>query len=360
MKNAAPRPGHETVYLGNSHMPDSNAYDAYQRQRWTRHDAHLWIRHDAARFLPPGMDLHPTPARKPDAAQAAFDAEIEAAYQRLAMLREEVAELRADLKRRRLEETKYSPSQPRVPAGNPRGGQWSDRNEGGASFGRIGNTDAEANAEGTDGAEDAGSSGGSQDTANPEAGSSQRSEGDGTRGYDDRLAASDKPSPGRTAMLGIMARAAEGLINAYRSGNLMFDLFGSRSGAVAVTTIDDKNIFGSNSKSPTYTDADFTAATELRDRLVAKYPDAMSAENIGYTPRNALFHAETNVLLRAAEANGGTLAGRSLDIYVDREMCRNCKTMIPLVGLELGNPTLTYVDPRPDLFDCKRKNHVAE
>ncbi|HEV7877145.1 RNase A-like domain-containing protein [Bradyrhizobium sp.] len=71
-----------------------------------------------------------TLARKPDAAQAAFEAEVEAAYQRHAVLREQVAELRAELKRRRLEEVKYSPSQPRVPSGNPRGGQWTDRGGG--------------------------------------------------------------------------------------------------------------------------------------------------------------------------------------------------------------------------------------
>jgi hypothetical protein len=147
-------------------------------------------------------------------------------------------------------------------------------------------------------------------------------------------------------MLGIMARAAEGIIKLYRSENLLNDLFGSRAGAVALTTIDDKDIFGSNSTSlSTYTDADRKAATDLRDKLVEKYPTVMSVDNLGYAPNNALFHAETNVLLRAAEANGGTLAGRSLDIYVDRPFCGNCQTVIPLVGLELGNPTLTYVDP---------------
>jgi hypothetical protein len=329
-----------------------SAYEAHQRERWTRHDAHLWIRNDFARWLKPGTDpeeVYPHLKRQREAAEdAAFAAKIAASRRFLAELRAEVDELKAALARRRLEEAKYSPSRPRVPAGNPRGGQWSNRNEGGASFGSFGNAEGEASAEGTDGAEDtdrSGNSGNSQDAATSEGESSQRSEGDGTRGYDDRLAASDKPSPGRTAMLGIMARAAEGLINAYRSGNLLFDLFGNRSGAVALTTIDDKDIFGSNSTSSTYTDADFRAATEMRDKLVAKYPIVMSAENVGYTPGNALFHAETNVLLRAAEANGGTLAGRSLDIYVDRKICQNCETMVPLVGLELGNPTLTYVDP---------------
>ena len=106
--------------------PD-NSYLRHQQQRWLRHDAHLWIRPDAARWVKPGFDpadIYPTLARKEDAAQAAaFEAEVAAGYRLLAVLREEVAELRAELKRRRLEEAKYSPSQPRVPAGNPRGGQ---------------------------------------------------------------------------------------------------------------------------------------------------------------------------------------------------------------------------------------------
>jgi hypothetical protein len=115
-----------------------SAYDAHHRQRWLRHDAHLWIRPDAARFFPPGTDpadINPTLPRQPDAAKAAafeaqIEAEIAAGYQLLAVLREEVASLRAELKRRRALEAKYSPSQPRVPAGNPRGGQWTDRSGG--------------------------------------------------------------------------------------------------------------------------------------------------------------------------------------------------------------------------------------
>jgi hypothetical protein len=114
--------------------PPDSPWLRHQRQRWLRPDAHLWIRPDAARWVKPGTDpadIYPTLARKPDAAQAAaFEAEVEAGYRLLAVLREEVASLRADLKRRRLEEAKYSPTQPRVPAGNPRGGQWTDRGGG--------------------------------------------------------------------------------------------------------------------------------------------------------------------------------------------------------------------------------------
>jgi hypothetical protein len=106
----------------------------HQQQRWLRHDAHLWIRHDAARFLPPGTDpaeMFPTLKRQREAAEdAAFAAQIAASRRFLAALRAEVDELKAALKRRRLEEAKYSPSQPRVPGGNPRGGQWTDRSGG--------------------------------------------------------------------------------------------------------------------------------------------------------------------------------------------------------------------------------------
>jgi hypothetical protein len=102
---------------------------------------HLWIRYDAARFVRPGFDpadVFPTLAREPDAAKAAaFEAKLAAVvaegYRLNAVLREEVAEIRAEMKRRRLEEAKYSPSQPRVPAGNPRGGQWTDRSGGGGT-----------------------------------------------------------------------------------------------------------------------------------------------------------------------------------------------------------------------------------
>jgi hypothetical protein len=116
-------------------MPYSDdSWLRHQRQRWLRHDAHLWIRPDAARFLPPGTDpadINPTLPRKPDAAKAAaFEAEVEAGYRLLAVLREEVATLRVELARRRALEAKYSPSQPRVPAGNPHGGQWSNRSGG--------------------------------------------------------------------------------------------------------------------------------------------------------------------------------------------------------------------------------------
>jgi hypothetical protein len=44
--------------------------------------------------------------------------------------------------------------------------------------------------------------------------------------------------------------------------------------------------------------------------------------------------------------SGGTLAGRALTVFVDAPMCNNCQHVLPYVGLELGNPTVTCVGPR--------------
>ena len=85
-------------------------------------------------ILPPGTDpaeVFPHLKRQREAAEdAAFAAWIAASQRVLTMLRAEVDELKAAQARRRLEEAKYIPGQPRVPAGNPRGGQWTDRSGG--------------------------------------------------------------------------------------------------------------------------------------------------------------------------------------------------------------------------------------
>jgi hypothetical protein len=139
-------------------------WSRHERDRWLRQDAHRFIRHDVKRFLKPGTDpadVYPALARRREAEDAAFAAEIAKGYRLLAALRAEVASIKADLVRRRLEESKYSPTQPRVPAGNPRGGQWTSGNEGGGGFGgfgSFGNGDGEGSAAGPDGEGDAGNS----------------------------------------------------------------------------------------------------------------------------------------------------------------------------------------------------------
>jgi len=84
----------------------------------------------------------------------------------------------------------------------------------------------------------------------------------------------------------------------------------------------------------------------MRGHLIEKYPEVMKQDNSGEMPNDALFHAEVTVLLRAARQNGGTLAGRTLEVHSDRVMCHSCKKVLPKVGLELGNPTVTFVGPK--------------
>ena len=101
-----------------------------------RHDAHRWIRHDAARFVRPGFvpaDVFPTLARKAQPVQAptiddGLAAEIEAERPVVDAINAALSEVNAEMARWRALDAKSSPTQPRVPAGNPRGGQWTDRN----------------------------------------------------------------------------------------------------------------------------------------------------------------------------------------------------------------------------------------
>jgi hypothetical protein len=135
---------------------------------------------------------------------------------------------------------------------------------------------------------------------------------------------------------------AKRLIDAYRSETGLRDLFGRNQGTVAVTTLDAVQIFGSISTSPLYSSADLAGAKEMRHRLVEKYPSVMDAEELGRRPNNALFHAESNILLRAAKENGGSLEGRDLEVYVDRERERRAlQKSIDALRLELAASNAT-------------------
>jgi hypothetical protein len=159
-----------------------------------------------------------------------------------------------------------------------------------------------------------------------------------------RLASSDKPTFGRHAVAAIIMEVAKRAIEAYRSGNGLRDLFGRIDGTVSYTQLNGKDIFGSNSTSPTYDAVDRAAADATRDAFQKDYPETFDRENIGRMPNNALYHAETTVLLRAARENGGTLTGKTLEVYVDNPMCNNCDVVLPYVGLRVGNPTVTFID----------------
>ena len=159
-----------------------------------------------------------------------------------------------------------------------------------------------------------------------------------------RLAAGDKPRLGPHAVAAIAAEVAKRAIAVFRKDKGLLDLFGGRIGTVTYTELNGENIFGSNSTSPTYTRNDRDAAVSLRETLLEKYPDIMNTEDIGRRPNDGLFHAETTALLRAARLNGGTLEEKTLEVHSDRPLCPSCLTVLPYVGLELGNPTVTFID----------------
>jgi hypothetical protein len=139
-------------------------------------------------------------------------------------------------------------------------------------------------------------------------------------------------------------------IGAYREVHVRRDLFGNqiplltKDDTVAVAEFNGKPIFGVNSTASTYTDADSNAADRYLDVLIRKYPETMSTGNIGQMPNNAMRHAEVSIITRAAASNGGVLAGRHLTVHVDKEVCVSCKQVLPKLGLEIGNPAVTFID----------------
>jgi hypothetical protein len=268
---------------------NNESWTEYQRKRWMQPDQRRW-------FTPEAYERNfghkrETVSPRDAARERAFDRELLALRRDHAALRRAFDEVKFALL---LRKAGFNPGQPRVPRGNSDGGEWTS---GGGDLSRA------------------------------------------------RLAGSDKPRLGRQSLFIIGSEVAQKVIGAYRSENGLFDLFGRNDGTVTLTTIDGENIFGSNSSSPTFRTKDRIAGERLRAILLEKYPDRMNLENVGRIPNNALFHAETNVLLRAARAKGGTLAGRSLEVFTDRPMCPSCDKLLPLVGLELGNPTVTFIGP---------------
>lgn len=148
------------------------------------------------------------------------------------------------------------------------------------------------------------------------------------------------------------ARAAWKLIEAFRKATDIPDFFDrvSNNRTVAVSTIEGEDVFGSSSNWPSYTDADGRHANQMRATLMEKYPDVMNTLNAGQAPNNALFHAESNILMRAARKYGGSLAGKEFDVYVDRPMCSSCKRVLPLLSRELGSPTVRFIDTRGNVL----------
>jgi hypothetical protein len=86
----------------------------------------------------------------------------------------------------------------------------------------------------------------------------------------------------------------------------------------------------------------------------------VNTTNIGRYPNNAVFHAEMTCLLRAARANGDTLADQTVEVHVDRKMCFSCEKVLPLVGLQLGNPTVRFIDPNGRVRTMRNGNWEPE
>jgi hypothetical protein len=116
-------------------------FRAHQRARFLRPDAARFVRPDVARYLRPRSDpveVFPALDRKYSDAGRARDrcvaADIEREQALLGELRRELATVSAELLGRRLSSGahyKYSPTQRRIPAGQPGGGRWTDEQGGG-------------------------------------------------------------------------------------------------------------------------------------------------------------------------------------------------------------------------------------
>ncbi len=107
---------------------------AYNHPAWIEHQRWRSMRHDWKRWVTPALAremeaTHPgvrkRAAQREREHQAAL-AEWQADQDEIARLRVAIADLKFALALRRICEEKYSPAQPRVPAGNPDGGQWTD------------------------------------------------------------------------------------------------------------------------------------------------------------------------------------------------------------------------------------------
>jgi hypothetical protein len=161
-----------------------------------------------------------------------------------------------------------------------------------------------------------------------------------------RLASLERlPGPLRNAKL--VYQVAKRLIEAHRSENMLYELFDKKKGSVSLTTIEGKDIFGTNRGSQLWDQSDERDWLRLRDNIVEKYFE-LRQENEGELPLNALTHSETNAIVRAAREHGGSLAGRHIEVLTDKPMCTSCPTMLPYVTREYGSPTVTftYVGPK--------------
>jgi hypothetical protein len=223
----------------------------------------------------------------------------------------------------------YDPNQPRVPAGNPDGGQWTS---GGGMAGAGGTGAAETNGYGAGARWTSGSDTPSlsEDWAPTDVSDARR-----------RRPRREREPPRDYEPHKEIWQA----IQAFRVKHTR-DLFEKRydEGVVACTEINGREVCGSNSRFvDAYSDEDRARARRLRQDLITKYPYIMKVRNVGLKPNVAVYHAETTVLLRAKHENGGSLAGQTMGVFVEDTPCSSCQMILPYVGLEVGNPTVTFI-----------------
>jgi hypothetical protein len=127
-------------------MPEPSASMSYVNPIWPEGQRLRWTRHDAHRFAPPvppkSFSERRLEQRRAAEEHAAATAEQDAFEREVLALRRELASIRLDYELRRFQR-KYSPNQPRVPAGSHEGGQWtSGGGRNGVSSGRTRLADA--------------------------------------------------------------------------------------------------------------------------------------------------------------------------------------------------------------------------
>jgi hypothetical protein len=257
----------------------------------------------------------------------------------------------------------FNPNQPRVPAGNPDGGQWTGT---GGSSGRTSDARvAQASRGGRRRGSDADATPAQlarRDVAEAQARAATRRVNEIDPDWRPRASLTSPNSvEGEIARAEAVRQEADArlrelarqdpvdLMDAYRRQqglDLLGDPVWSREqNSVSTCQVDGIPYIGVNSNALTYSSPDIRAAERLRGDLIASGQAPMNTEHLGQLPNNAVFHAEATCLLRAARANGGTLAGKTVEVHVDREMCWSCETILPFIGLELGNPEVTFIDP---------------
>ena len=330
------------------------AWEEYQRQRFTRPDGDRYLRHDAERYLKPAPFDHKIfidEYRAAKAAEAPRSAPVIIAIDD-PEVRRLIAEIKLDLLRLQYWCKAYNPNQPRVPAGNPDGGQWTkigdasgrtdervisdalnnvvpgeryaarnERRGPGPFLRRIGNKTFRLS-------EDQALR---FDTANREADQAIGKVKEIDPAWEPRHSLYEQDVEGQIRRSKELVLEAEAhlvelghqrparVIDIYRGQNNSVDLFGREAwprdkDVVGYTVLDGIPVFGTNSTAPPYTTANHEAATRWRDALVELYPGTLQRENVGRMPNDAMYHAEASVLLRAAERSGGSRRSCAKDL----------------------------------------------